>query len=138
MSAWLVGKGHIDALVQSLITERLIPMEHATITGTMLWLENHKSLNARYGDAIPRVVYTFRGIESPLNDGKIGRLIACYDYQSCEHGGWRTSQSCKLVEALSAKIGERHADLGDRWCDELEEAEGTHYPWGIRDIEEAV
>ena len=134
MSAWLVEKGHIDALVQGLINEGFILGFEADRIGELLWMENHLSLNARYRDPVPLTTgYAFTGTESPLSDSKLASLIACYDYQSCEHGeAWRDSEAFRLVDRLNRRLRQRNGVWGDReWPTKLE-------PWGISNIEEAV
>lgn len=116
MSAWLVTKAHIDGIVQSLVTEGIVPMDQATATGIMLWTENWKSLKARYGETVPEEAvldngkpYVWTGIEAPLDPQRVVRAIACYDYQSCEHNAWPESESYRLVNQLYKILFEKHS-----------------------------
>lgn len=167
MSAWIVSKPHIDALVQSLIVEGFVPASEATATGRMLWEECRRSVAHRYpNDADgewPGPVdfttqsitdYRFEGVEAPLDDAVIAKNIDCYEYQSCEHGDeWRASEAKRLTHALALKIAERHGageqfnDDGtayvDGWYRAPEPPVGTTFtpddlPWGLDDIMQAV
>lgn len=116
MSAWLVTKAHIDGIVQSLVTEGIVPMEQATETGAMLWMENWNSLQARYGDTPPPMdeldngkPYVWQGIEAPLDPQRVVKALACYDYQSCEHNAWGQSKAYKLTNRLYTILFEKHS-----------------------------
>jgi hypothetical protein len=110
MSAWIVSKRHIDVLVTGLIERGgyhhrgkwvAVSEENATETGKMLWAENHKSIRYRYGskERTPEYHYSRLGIKSLMDaDGHIGRgtlakQVSCYDYQTCEHPEYYTSQA---------------------------------------------
>lgn len=132
MSAWLVTKAHIDAIVQTAIVEGLATMEGADDLGAALWLENHRSLHARYGDPIPeKIDYTYEGIESPLDPVKVYTLLRCYDYQTCEHDAWHdsTNPMATLVDTLASTFLDRLG--GDTEII-------SRGPWGINDLREAV
>lgn len=150
MSAWIVSKGHIDCLVQASIAERLTAPHEANETGRMLWQECFNSVVYRYpndGDGErpgPRDFrdadvddYEFRGVEAPLDDAIVVWQIHCYDYQSCEHPEWETSDARELVLKLEAVIDARHAAEGDSWHYNAPSTQGWH-PWGIDSIEQAV
>jgi len=139
MSAFLVGKAHIDALVEAALRHQRIRLSwfdrdladawtesgcdlaryHALLNahrheatfdqadriGRMLWLENLRSVQARYpsdidGDlpgqetralAMAEYRYTppqFRSRRTPpLSAVEVLKAIRCYEYQSCEHAG---------------------------------------------------
>lgn len=144
MSAWIVSKAHIDTLVQALIAEGIIAMGEATETGRMLWHENHLSIQARYGDEPNTPEYVFEGIEAPLEEFVVLNAIGCYDYQTCEHGGWPDSRAYELASdngLLAAVLLDR---LGMNWAAvseasrAWEKATGREIPWGIDDIHQAV
>ena len=50
MSAWLVSNKHIDLLVSAALAFKLVGRASATDVGKMLYEENVKSLNYRYGE----------------------------------------------------------------------------------------
>ena len=123
MSAFIVPKGQIDALVQSLIVEGVITPRRRNEVGQLLWHENHLSLQARYGDEPNTPEYTAEIIEAPLDDLKVWRLLDCYDYQTCEHEGWREGWEHIGVEWF--QIGERRE--ARRLHDELEAVYQARY-----------
>ena len=129
MSAWLVSKAHIDCLVQSMFVTGVIEMDQKDEIGKELWLENHRSLNDRYGDPIPaHLPYEFEGIEAPLDPAIVLRLTRCYDYQSCE-GEERYAAS--LASDLIGKLQQKLYDIPGS----EREIEGF---WGIQHLEEAT
>lgn len=131
MSAWIVNKAHVDMLVQVAIMEGLVKAEDATTTGRMLWLENHRSIEARYGDPVPEAKiaeYLFEGIEAPLDDRIVHLNVGCYRYQTCEHEGWLDSEAHRLCEALEVALEVR---LGP-------DPNTGHTPWGISSLDQAV
>lgn len=102
MSAWIVSKRHIDALVTGLVEAGMVRASLVNSTGAMLWAENYTSVNARYreNDSTPSYHHT------PLHvdQATLSKVLRCYRYQSCEHDGWSTSKACTLVEKLLATI----------------------------------
>ena len=137
MSAWIVSKRHIDALAYWL--DRMGIAHDKQKMGELLWSENHKSIRARYGDygykgnyvrrpkyhythPQPRVTEPYYDNFDPQNLDQILALVHCYNYQSCEHEGWYTSRSKRLMDRLEAQLVQAGAD----W-----KREGTKAPWGI-------
>lgn len=94
----------------------------ATEVGRMLIAENVASVCHRYedcepgGDMLPGSVgetdpefYTFTSVNSyelPPETMAVTvlSLIICYEYQSCEHPGWKTSEAKTFCEALRGKM----------------------------------
>jgi hypothetical protein len=136
MSAWIVTKAHIDALVQALTVEGLVPVSDATKTGQMLWDENYASINARYRETEKAPRYKFKGVEAPLHDAAIVRQARCYDYQTCEHAEWEGSEARRLVDALVAKLEARNG--GEDFDRAYEAASKCRLPWGIDDLSEVL
>lgn len=123
MSAFIVGKVHIDALVQAGLTfsrhDRMrwyLPasgtqrcyheLDHTTVdaVGRMLWAENVTSWRYRYPDG-PLVAegtdYTFPVTRAKrLSAVETLKAVSCYEYQSCEHPGWETSEAKAFCDAL--------------------------------------
>lgn len=134
MSAWIVSKGHVDAIVQQLIVDGLITLDQADATGRMLWDENHYSISVRYGEDAQTPDYKFEGVEAPLSDGVILACIHCLDSQCAEWQGYDQTPGMKLIERLRRVICQRHGitdpdNDGPLWADA---------PWGIDSIEEAI
>lgn len=145
-SAFLVSKKHIDVLVAARHpskpgAENLPrPTKDAwagtafghmndNALGQMLWDENQKSLDARYGGSRDEVregmgvgtklpKYRFNMPSEKLTHAVVFKAIHCYEYQSCEHEGWASSEAHKYCEELKDVL--IHALPG------YEEA-----PWGI-------
>jgi len=115
----------------------------ATDLGKMLWSENHKSVNARYGERTrtpeywyiePKKYMTYTDekysrlegntwVEYIKREGHIDRgLLAtqasCYDYQTCEHDTYYASRAFSVVLALGKSL--------------LHKVEGSkEAPWGV-------
>mgnify|MGYP001237777529 FL=1 len=87
--------------------------ETADETGRMLWWECMRSVAYRYPDdaigALPGPVgltldeiygYTFTCLPGDPDPVVVLSLIACYEYQTCEHPDWHTSEAREFCEAL--------------------------------------
>jgi hypothetical protein len=120
MSAWLVSKKHIDALVYArslcrsdfggTLADGLLPDVSDDDLGRLLWRENMRSLAARYRDrpdAALLASYSYAE-PGPLPVVALIKASHCYEYQSCEHPGWKTSKarrfSRELVLSLAHKL----------------------------------
>lgn len=119
MSAWIVSKTHIDALVHAGIDAEMIRPEEADEFGRMLWRECLTSVAYRHpndGDGErPGPIdfrdhmvddYTFEYLDggpgaSLKAPGVVHSAAGCYDYQSCEHPQYRGSKAEMFVEALA-------------------------------------
>jgi hypothetical protein len=117
VSAWIVSKEHIDVLVDGVMQSggyrhrgrfvSVVTQEDADALGTMLWKENHKSINSRYseyGKKIRTPEYHFKHSDDNLVPATMAKQIACYDYQSSEHGEYYPSRSYSVVLHLSRDI----------------------------------
>lgn len=115
MSAWIVGKLHIDYLVTAVIHAELTCMNPDEI-GRMLWRENLASVAYRYpgdddgdrpgpADFGDSDVDTYTWTETPLLEGgALGKTIGCYDYQSCEHPGYEESEAKRVIDQLRKPV----------------------------------
>lgn len=143
MSAWIVSKNHIDAMVHWAIKLGLTPASEATQTGRMLWIENLRSVAYRYPndhsgarpgptDLTDAEIYTYTYSPpqaTPANkyydafDPDSGRhaalQVCCYSYQSCEHPGWDDSAAAQLCRQLTERLPRVRDDAYDR------------IPWGV-------
>ena len=131
MSAFVVGKAHIDAMLRSGMPRHgdalhwLVPGENpatqwkqldhhtADAVGQMLLDECVRSVGHRYEDdtiaSLPGpsnaewlLPYRF----SPFGKGcptavEAIKLISCYTYQSCEHPEWEASEAKAFCDALT-------------------------------------
>jgi hypothetical protein len=107
MSAWIVSSAHIDVLVNAAAAYDLLAGKDPQLTGAMLWRENHRSVNARYGEQTRTPSYRLQTTEATLLPAAVVHAVSCYSYQSCEHGGWEASISRKLCDALVAAAESR-------------------------------
>lgn len=75
--------------------------------GQMLRDENVRSLQARYGDRAAELVggfttYTHQIYPDPskFSAVQVAKALACYAYQTCEHGAWTASAAHSFVRDL--------------------------------------
>ena len=148
MSAFIVHKATIDAIVTAWINlggHYSRPHERrpkATEIGRMLWAENYRSVAYRYpgdGDDLPGPypspdveAYEYEpvpwesGIDLVGKLARLGQLLACYEYQSCEHEGWTESKACAFIGRLrSEALARLYPDDDARY-------------WGIKDDQRDV
>ena len=126
MSAFLVGKPHIDHLVRVAIdgpagrhpnwriywfTDDGVQQapDDPNLTGRLLWIENHKSIAARYpGNTDCPITeieaYVYARPRDRLSTVAALKALDCYEYQSCEHPEWPTSAAFSLCYALRKRL----------------------------------
>jgi hypothetical protein len=128
MSAWLCSDKHINLLATAITNNRIGGWSTAPNTtksvAQMLLDENIMSLEARYGKGESGRAHEMTG-DTPreylqLKPLAIIKLINCYQYQSCEHAGWKESDACRATEQLK-----------NRYISDLVEAECGDEYWGI-------
>lgn len=125
MSAFVVGKAHIDAMVTTAFASQSNPLYWRAgdgwrntrettpdAVGAMLLAECVASVRYRYddaGDDLPGPLsrywlepYTHNGLwrYHGYNAVQMLKAIACYEYQSCEHPGWESSEARAFCESL--------------------------------------
>ena len=127
MSAFVVPKSHINAMLLSVMDKRFTWYHDghkelneltANRVGQMLLDENVKSVCCRYNDSeitdlpgrinaewlIPFEFHYVHRVPKPLEAISI---VRCYAYQSCEHPEWEASEAKAFCDALIAcKIAE--------------------------------
>lgn len=118
MSAFIVSKRHIDAIVTTANAWDERPADPDEL-GRMLWIENVCSVDHRYNehsiDAMAdALTYSWPAFAPVLSPVEALKAIACYEYQSCEHPGWEASKAHAFVrdfrlEAISRLPGYREA-----------------------------
>lgn len=148
MSAWIVSKTHIDAMVTAMVAWELIPPEDATRIGRLLWEENVKSIHARYPDTAENdrdypgpldftscdvERYEFEGLEGRIDPLTVWCATRCWTYQTCEYDGCDQAPGWKLVEQLKAIAERKLPEFNKRWGSMGTEVQhGTHaFGWGI-------
>lgn len=150
MSAWMVSHGHITLLVEACFRYEIVKPHDGTpdAVGQMLWRENRRSVNARYEETHRTPTYRhdsdriLHALRWPTNTlGSLGtarelvrvphlvyKQLACYEYQSCEHAGWKQSDAYRLIQdlrlAVLASMGMTEDEAGetDEWATD---------PWGL-------
>lgn len=148
MSAWVVSKAHIDALVATLVfgpsdakswyglwskeLKRPYNAEDADELGRELWLTCFESVQHRYPDDSPSELpghgYDPSDAETyrfPVMTAKIPCVSAlkqchCLSYQSCEHPGWAESKAKRLLDDLADTLAHHVPGYDDA-------------PWGLDD-----
>lgn len=107
MSAWIVSKAHIDALVSAAVENRILDAANADTIGRMLWSECHKSVNYRYDEKTRTPKYTATLAAFFIEPHAALKLISCYRYQSCEHPGWDVSHAATWTSLLQITLEAR-------------------------------
>lgn len=93
---------------------RKLDHQSANAVGRMLWGECVKSVKFRYpgedvdtlpgpGDMTKSSVsrYRFANVPGSIDPVVVLAEINCYEYQSCEHPGWKTSEAKRFLDALT-------------------------------------
>jgi len=113
MSAFVVSMEHINAILQRYEPTPELSFEQA---GQLLIDWNFKSVNYRYGEnAEP---YRFYKIPiKKLSDVQIYKAINCYEYQSCEHTDYFSSEASALIKNIVSTLSDEFSPS------EYEEAE---------------
>lgn len=111
MSAFIVSTDTIDLIVSALAriqgAELSSPLELQTI-GADLWAENHRSVNFRYDEKTPTPAYTFEPVDlDMIKDWQAVALksLRCWQYQSCETGGFKDTTAYHVAQALMGLLG---------------------------------
>lgn len=145
MSAFLVSRGHIRLMVEAglrfadlahgdalrwysadLAVSHRLDYTNASAVGTMLWIENGRSIGFRYPDTVGRpnkrpgtFVPGTHDIDGPergyehrpamnltLTIEDAWNALRCYEYQSCEHDEWEASEAHAFCRALARVLME--------------------------------
>ena len=137
MSAYMVDKGHVAYLVESIIFRDLSRWPDrreawhqvaATALGQLLWDENQRSINARYPSTVGNMdsapgVYATEGYKPYAHPSpflleqlpapeavQILKAIDCYAYQCCETEDWESSVACAIIGSLREQTMPRVQD----------------------------
>ena len=102
------------------VARREVTLDNAEQWGAVLLAENRRSVNYRYEEDEIEAPYAFTRNPGPLDPVKMLKVLACYEYQSCEHPEWKSSEAyrfCKVLEGrLIARLPGYHDapwDIGD-------------------------
>lgn len=123
MSAWIVSRAHIDAMVQLICESEIVPLS-PDLVGRMLWSENVFSLAYRYPDDKDgerpgpidfrdddALTYTYRRPSAKLTRHDQLLALHCFNYQSSEHPDWKPgNQVHDWIATMIAKLQAAGAD----------------------------
>lgn len=106
MSAFIVTKTHIDAIVTTISSQTCYSVKELVknyqanfdLIGQILWNENYKSVNYRYNENEPNPTYFFS--YKFVNLGQSLKAIDCLNYQSCEHPDYEKSEAKNILNTL--------------------------------------
>jgi hypothetical protein len=115
MSAYVVDKTHIDALLTAGLTNPPAAYYHgdqrheithqtAGTIGAMLWAENVRSVNYRYQEDEWEQVYELTELDGTIKPLIVLKAISCYEHQSCEHPEWEQSEAHAFCRALQDRM----------------------------------
>lgn len=76
--------------------------ETAGHVGAMLWAENRRSVNHRYAEDEWEAPYVFEHLGINIDPLVVLDGLSCYEYQSCEHPAWETSEAKAFCDSLRA------------------------------------
>ena len=97
---WYPALDHTKALAPQQANRRELTQETAGRVGAMLLAENQRSVNRRYGAADWEIPYLLTELQGAPNAVVILKALNCYEYQSCEHTGWPTTEAYHFCQAL--------------------------------------
>jgi hypothetical protein len=83
---------------------REVTSENAEQWGAVLLAENRASVNHRYDEDEIEAPYALTEYSGQVDPVAVLSAIACYEYQSCEHPGWKRSEARAFCEALRNKM----------------------------------
>ena len=79
-------------------------IDTADQVGAMLWAENYRSVNHRYAEDNQPQAYGYTRCRRRLSAVALLKAVNCYEYQSCEHPGWKRSQAYAFCQALRSAL----------------------------------
>ncbi|MEV6527377.1 hypothetical protein AB0M43_36185 [Longispora sp. NPDC051575] len=85
---------------QAVMRRKELTTATADRVGAMLAAANRDSVNHRYGEVEIEELYRHRQPLGRVDPLVILLAISCYEYQSCEHDTWKTSEAFQFCEAL--------------------------------------
>lgn len=130
MSAFVVGTPHIDYLLSAGMSRQINRLQGHNLTwfaeeptndpdhewvlenkreltpatagrvGAMLLAENQASVNHRYREDDLEEPYLWREVRGPFDPVAVLKAVNCYEYQACEHEGWRSSEARQFIDSL--------------------------------------
>jgi hypothetical protein len=136
MSAFMLSKSHIDYMVSAgklwgvqkdptRWKDNSVSQSVCNEIGAMLWGENERSLQARYGDEPSGDASAYRHrFTTAIDAVQVIKACHCFDYQACESEDYFDTKAAKWVAALKAEAVKHIPGFSEAY----ERAE-----WGISD-----
>lgn len=95
---------HADYLAAPDRAHRQVTPENAGTWAAALLAENRRSVNHRYEQDEIEVPHVFTWYEGQFSAVAVLKAISCYEYQSCEHPGWKASEARAFCVALTDRM----------------------------------
>ena len=97
---WTGGDNYDTYTREMIRATRKLDHTSAGRTGAMLHAENVLSVDHRYDEQNDEEPYVHDHREFPKTPVEALKLLACYEYQTCEHEGWKQSEAFAFCSAL--------------------------------------
>jgi len=113
MSAWLCSDEHILEMASYYVEHcQKYSGDETTLkqAAEILYNENLESLAARYGDDYPPIKVPSAYEPIVENIFHMAKMVGCYEYQSCEHEGWKTSEAKEMCATILYFLLNNHPD----------------------------
>jgi hypothetical protein len=105
VSAWIVSVNHLRAVVTGAVKYGVVEPDAADYVGQLLELENRRSVDYRYDEHNAAASYQHVAVE--VDDITLLKQLDCYEYQSCEHSEWESSEAFAIVAALQDVLADK-------------------------------
>jgi hypothetical protein len=144
LSAFVVDKAHIDTLTNAAIQLLVIKPSEAESLGQLLWDENQRSVNYKYGENEEVTEYERDVFDAPFHPIAILCVLRAYEYQAEETADWEETEAFTWCEKIRL-AAELQLDPKDREMvhSRLEDRPVIAYkkhpiytktPWGVSDM----
>ena len=119
MSAFMMSDSSLKTLAKGIASASSIPLSVTDSTDELvranavlqcLWRENVNSLMARYPTKYKEMVgpecppLTRSELRGNVSWGALAKILACYEYQSCEHSGWEKSDAYRMCRWFAGAL----------------------------------
>ncbi|MEU4806424.1 hypothetical protein [Actinosynnema sp. NPDC023587] len=103
MSVFVVSMAHIDLLVNAALQLGILhTRSDADDAGTLLWNENYRSVNHRYGETNQAPRYLATIVTARFRPAAVAKAVNTYLYQISECPGWQSNDAYAWCMALRA------------------------------------
>lgn len=113
MSAFLLSDKHLGTLADAVLNydiggyvARRDRQEARAEVANLLKAQNINSVNARYTEQTPPSVWdsSFLNSTMEITPLQLLKMIASYNYQSCESGDWKQTEAYNLMKELEHRV----------------------------------